>query len=156
MHVELLILQSLTEKPLKVFSYIHVPALEQLLGHVFDGVKHLFCVVSHTCHTPQSPFFLHTPVKVAAVFDKAAALTAAHSSLLDPCEPTYAPPDKQGPHVCDLEEHGSRCNAVQFGAEEQLTALRTVLNVEIAFFLSSTLPPAVSASCINIIICKTV
>jgi hypothetical protein len=154
MHVELLILQSLTAKPLKVFSYTHVPVPEQSLGHVFDGVQHFFCPVLHNCHTPQSSLFLHTPVKVAA--DKATALAAAHKSLLASCVPTYAPPDKQGPQVCDLEEHGSRCNPAQFGAEEQLTAFRTVLIVEIIFFLSSTLPPAASASCINIILCKTV
>jgi hypothetical protein len=156
MHVELLILQSLTENPLNVLAYTHSPAPEQSLGHVFDGVKHFFSVELQSCHTPHSLFSVHEAVEVGAALDKAAALATAHTSLLAPCVPIYAPPGKQGPHVYDLEEHGSRFSAVQFGAKEQLTALRTVLNMEIAFFVSSTLSSAASASCFNIILCKTV
>ncbi len=108
MHVELLILQSLTENPLNVLAYTHTPAPEQSLKHVFDGVKHFFCVELQSCHTPHSLFSVHEALEEGDAYDKAAACATAHISLLAPCVPINAPPGKQGPHVCDLEEHGSR------------------------------------------------
>ena len=101
------------------------------------------------CHAPQSLEVLQKSAVGKALTDA----KRIQAELLSPFSPTKAPPGRQGPQVCAVEEHDCLLSVEQLGAALQLTLLSTALTVEITCFNRAALPLAI-ASWLEINDCK--